>query len=206
MWPAGTVFCLVVAVVAAAWPTAGAWMVGEREALRAGEAWRVWTAHGVHFSWSHLGWSGLLWLVAGGLMERESRRAWTAAVLAGAPLITVAALWLDPQAARYGGLSGLACVPLVWLGLGWAWEAGGGMRRAVGAGVLLAVAAKVAWEFYAGSGATLLASFEGGSGEVRSAPWAHVAGAMAGAVLRVVMWGTGNLDSRPSLPRRVGAS
>lgn len=186
MWPAGTGACFVAAVVATAWPTAGAWMVGEREALRAGEVWRAWTAHGVHFSWSHLAWSGLLWLVAGGLMERESRRAWAAGVLLIAPLITVAALWLDPQAARYGGLSGLACVPLVWLGLGWAGEAGGGLRRAVGAGVLLAVIAKVAWEFCGGSGVPLLAGVDSGAGAVRSAPWAHVAGATAGFLLRVV--------------------
>lgn len=189
MWPAGTVFCLAVAVVAAAWPTAGAWMVGEREALRAGEVWRAWTAHGVHFSWSHLGWSGLLWLVAGGLMERESRRTWTAGVLLAAPLITVAALWLDPQAARYGGLSGLACVPLVWLGIGWVRTGGDRGRRVVGAVILLAVIAKVAWEFYAGPGAPLLASFDGGAGDVRAAPWAHVAGAVAGGLLRLAAFG-----------------
>lgn len=156
---------------------------GEREALRGGEIWRAWTAHGVHFSWSHLGWSGLLWLVAGSLMELENRRAWAAGVLFAAPLITVVALCLDTQAARYGGLSGLACVPLVWLGIGWAREAGGGLRRAVGAGVLLAVGAKVAWEFYGGSGAPLLASFDGVAGEVRAAPWAHLAGVVTGGLL-----------------------
>ncbi len=185
MWPAGTVLCLVVAVLATAWPTAGAWLVGEREALRGGEAWRAWTAHGVHFSWSHLGWSGLVWLVAGGLMERENRRAWRLGVLLVAPLITMVALAAEAEMARYGGLSGLGCVPLAWLGFGWSRETGGGVRRLVGAGVLLAVIAKVAWEFHAGSGAPFLASFDGWAGEVRAAPWAHAAGAAGGALLRL---------------------
>lgn len=182
----GTVVCFALAIVVTVWPAAGGVLVGEREALRAGEVWRAWTAHGVHFSWSHLGWSGLLWLVAGGLMERENRWVWLMGVLILAPLITVVALWLDPQLARYGGLSGLACVPLVWLGLSWVLE-NEGMRRAVGAGLLLAVIAKVWWEFYVGAGVPMWAGFSDGSAEIRTAPWAHVAGVLSGIFLRVVM-------------------
>ncbi len=151
--------------------------------MRAGEIWRAWTAHGVHFSWSHLGWNGLLWLVAGGIMERKSRRAWLASVLLVAPLVTGAALWLDPQSARYGGLSGMACVPLVWLGLGGMLR-GEGIKRSTGGGVLGAVGAKVAWEFYGGAGVPFLTDFDSTFVEVRAAPWAHVAGALGGVVVR----------------------
>jgi len=181
-WPIGTGVIFAVAVAATAWPLASAALVGDREAMRAGEIWRAWTAHGVHFSWSHLGWSSLLWLVAGGMMERESRRAWLASVWLVAPLVTGAALWLDPQSARYGGLSGMACVPLVWLGLGWALR-GEGIKRLTGVGVLCAVVAKVAWEFCGGAGLPFLADFDPAFGEVRAAPWAHVAGALGGVLV-----------------------
>lgn len=181
-WPVGTVNCLVAATVVTAWSVAGAWSVGEREGLQGGEIWRAWTAHGVHFSWSHLGWNGLLWLVAGSLLEGESRRTWAVAMLVAAPLITAAALGLDPEMARYGGLSGLLCVPLVWLGIEWTRHERG-LRRVVGAVALLGLLAKMGWEFYGGSGAPVLASFGAEAGEVRPAPWAHVAGTVCGGVL-----------------------
>jgi rhomboid family GlyGly-CTERM serine protease len=181
-WPWGTVAWLVLALAASAWPAVAAWGVGERAALWRGEYWRLWTAHAVHFSWSHLGWSGLVWLVAGAIMERANRRAWLTAVFLVSPVITAATLGLDAQMARYGGLSGLACVPLMWI----AWRWVGDEQRAVrlvGGAVLGAVVAKVAWEFSGANAAPLLASFEASAGEVRAAPWAHLLGAVGGAVL-----------------------
>ena len=117
-------------------------------------------------------------------MERENRRAWLANVMVAAPLVTVAALALDADLARYGGLSGLATVGVVWLGVGWAWERDSG-RRWMGVVMLAAVAAKIAWELSVGSRTPMLADFDRTLGDVRVAAGAHVAGAACGVLLRL---------------------
>jgi membrane associated rhomboid family serine protease len=178
-WPLGTVAIGAAAAVCAWFAVAGDALVGERVALAHGEWWRLWTAHLVHFSGGHLWWSGLVWLVAGAWMEREDRRGWCWAVGVGAPLVTLAALAGDPEIARYGGLSGLACIPVTWAA-GLLWRSGDAARRVAGAGVFALLAGKVVAEWM--SGGALLARFGAEAGEVRPALWAHVAGAAAGLV------------------------
>lgn len=178
-WPVGTLAVAVAALVATAWPAAGAWAMGERASLTDGELWRLWTAHLVHFSWSHLAWSGLVWLVAGGLMERENRRAWLLVILVAAPAVTWMTLALEPELARYGGLSGLATAPVVWAGLRWL-SLDRGVRRVAGAVVLAAVGWKI---FYEWGGGAALARFDHHAGDVRVAAWAHVAGALGGVAV-----------------------
>jgi rhomboid family GlyGly-CTERM serine protease len=183
-WPVGTWSVFALAILATAWADANTWAAGEREALKAGEFWRLWSAHVVHFSWSHAGWSGLVWLMAGGLMERTDRKDWSWALLVIAPLITLATLALDPSLARYGGLSGLTTATLVWLGLRWFIRTRG-FQRLAGLLVLAGVSWKIAHE-WGGDGSTTLAEFGPASGNVRVASWAHVAGALGGAFLMVV--------------------
>lgn len=185
VWPVGTAVFLCAAVIATAWPGAAVWAVGERESLVAGELWRLWSAHAVHFSWSHLGWSGLVWLVAGGLLERETRHGWMWMILLLAPLITVTALVLDPDLARYGGLSGLATAPVVWLGLHWVTRERG-ILRAVGGLVLAGVGWKIVNEWGSLGDNPVFAEFDPVERNIRVASWAHVTGALGGAFFATV--------------------
>ena len=179
--PSGTVaVAMAAAVVLVAGGGVGGALGGERAALAGGEVWRLWTAHLVHFSARHALWSGMVWLAAGAWMEREDRRAWTWVVLAGAPLVTAAALTGDAEMARYGGLSGLACAPLGWAA--WRlWRDGERARRAAGAAIFALLAAKIGAE--APGGRTMLASFAAEAGEVRPAVWAHAAGVLIGVMV-----------------------
>lgn len=176
-WPAGTLVIAGMAGLATWWPAARMFVVGERSGLLAGEAWRLWTAHLAHFSGGHWFWSALVWVVAGAWLEREDRSGWWWVVLAGAPWVTAVALWGDGGMARYGGLSGLACAPLVWGGVR-LMRGDGRVSRGVGVALLMIVGWKVGSEW--SEGHTLLASFPAEAGEVRSAVWAHLAGAVAG--------------------------
>jgi rhomboid family GlyGly-CTERM serine protease len=179
--PLGTVAVAMAAAVVLVAGVGGG-LGGERAALAHGQFWRLWTAHVVHFSASHALWSGLVWLVAGAWMEREDRRGWLWMVLAGAPLVTMAALAGDAEMVRYGGLSGLACAPLVWAA--WRlWRDGDRARRATGAAVFSLLALKVITEMTGGGVA--LARFGESVGEVRPAPWAHFGGMLFGAGLAV---------------------
>ncbi len=175
----GTVAIAMLAVAALALGGEDA-LVGGRAELADGQIWRLWTAHLAHFSASHVLWSGLVWLAAGAWLEREDRHAWWWAVLAGAPLVTLAALAGDSEMARYGGLSGLACAPLAWAG--WRlWRDEDKIRKAAGVVIFGLLAAKIGAEVLGGR--PILAGFAPEAGEVRPALWAHVAGVAAGLVL-----------------------
>ncbi len=180
-WPWGTV-AVAVAVACSFRAGVGAALVGERSALAGGEWWRLWTGHLVHFSAAHLGWSGLVWVMAGAWMEREDRRGWWWAVAAGAPVVTLAALAGDGAMARYGGLSGLACIPVAWAACS-LWRSGEATPRVAGVAVFALLAGKVGVEWMGGG--AMLARFGAEAGEVRPALWAHVAGAVIGAGLGV---------------------
>jgi rhomboid family GlyGly-CTERM serine protease len=114
----------------------------ERDAIAAGEAWRLLTAHLVHLGWRHLLADGaglvLLWaLFAPALPARDW--AW----VLGASLVAIDAglWWLTPGITWYAGISGL---------LHGAWAAGAAVgtarREPVAAVLLLALVAKLAWE------------------------------------------------------------
>lgn len=178
---AGTVVVLLLATAGTVWPGWTQALSGDRAALAHGGVHRLWTAHLAHFSGSHLLWSGLVWLLGAGWMERVDRRAWWALALILAPVITVAGLLMEPGMATYGGLSGVATAPLVWLGLRAVCH-GADMPRWAGAVVLVGVVAKISADGMGEAGA-LLARFGPESGTMRVAVWAHVAGAMAGVGL-----------------------
>jgi rhomboid family GlyGly-CTERM serine protease len=89
----------------------------ERAALGRGELWRLWTAHWVHFSASHLGWNLAVLLAAGAWLER-ARPGWLLThTLVAAPLISLALLVVEPAMQAYGGLSALATGTVTLLAL-----------------------------------------------------------------------------------------
>jgi rhomboid family GlyGly-CTERM serine protease len=169
-------FALPALAVACLAPHAGS-LVYDRAALAAGEGWRLWTAHWVHFSSSHLAWNLAVLLAAGAWLERD-RPGWLwRHTLAAAPLITLALWFVEPGMARYGGLSALAVGTTTLLAL-----AQLGARRAgrpLWAAILLLVVGRIAYDL--GPGGALLSDFRDPG--VRVSTWAHAAGAVTAGLL-----------------------
>jgi rhomboid family GlyGly-CTERM serine protease len=147
-----------------------------RPGLWRAEPWRLWSAAWVHLNARHLGVNaaGAALVAALGVAARvDARAAWAWALAWPA---THAALALQPGLARYAGLSGVlhAGVAVVALAL---WRGGSGRERrigvAIGAGLLLKLVLEAPW-----------AMEQAWSPELGMAvvPWAHAAGAVAGAL------------------------
>jgi rhomboid family GlyGly-CTERM serine protease len=137
-------FVLPVSLISALDPLAGA-LVLTTTGIDAGEVWRLWTGHWVHFSGSHLGWNlGVMVLAGVGLESRRPGSLWRYTVIV-APLISVNLLVGQPAMNRFGGLSGLATGVVVLLGL--ALMENPGRDRRLGLGLLLLVAVKLGHDF-----------------------------------------------------------
>ena len=86
-----------------------AWLVFDRDAIWAGEIWRLWTGHLVHFSWQHaLADIMVLFVVTHILVHHTSNRVVALALLVGAPLISLGLLLVAADLRVYAGASGLA--------------------------------------------------------------------------------------------------
>jgi rhomboid family GlyGly-CTERM serine protease len=148
-------------------------LVLDRDAVGAGQLWRVATGNIVHFSASHLLLDLLAVTVAGLLLER---RGWSlgAILVAASIAIGTAVLAFAPELARYGGLSGIAFTLVVLYALDCLTERG--PMRMVAVLALALTAAKVGWEL--SSGAFV---FVGGAGDAfQPVPLVHLVGAGAG--------------------------
>jgi len=80
----------------------------ERGAIEAGEAWRLATAHLVHYDWPHLGWNlagvALVWF----LFAREfTLLGWLVVLVASTIAIDAGFLIFEPQLDWYVGFSGV---------------------------------------------------------------------------------------------------
>jgi rhomboid family GlyGly-CTERM serine protease len=114
---------LLVAAASALSILAPAWretLLYHRDAIQAGEFWRLWTGNIVHFGWLHFIADTGLWLIIGWFVEREH----PVAARVSLPLIplavTGAVYFFDPEMIRYAGLSGMNVGYLVFLALaGW---------------------------------------------------------------------------------------
>lgn len=90
-------------------PGAAALLQFDRAALAAGEWWRLFTGHLVHFDASHATWDLATVALLTFLHPRLTPRHWLL-LLGGAAFIISLAVWaLQPQFEIYRGLSGLAC-------------------------------------------------------------------------------------------------
>lgn len=96
-------------------PSLSELLVYDRQAILAGQWWRVGTAPLVHFSFSHLGWDLLVFGAAGWAIETARyRKFWlVCAIAAVGPGLLY--LLTAPQLAVYGGLSGLATGAVAYL-------------------------------------------------------------------------------------------
>lgn len=147
----------------------------DRAAVSAGEFWRIWTGHFVHFGWPHfIADTGLL-LILGWLLQARHARFSHLALGAMPAFISAVLYWLDPGMLRYGGFSALDLGLLLFLALqgwqrnwaDWFWPAvlaiyvgeiifeaargghGGGMIRFDDPGIQVATSAHLASAAYA---------------------------------------------------------
>lgn len=160
------------------WPHLADAMIYERAGILAGQVWRLWTGHLVHYSLSHVFWDLVVFLGAGIWLERIAPRLARWFYLAAPPALSAVLLVGEPSLVRYAGLSGVGAGVLVLLAL---IQLGRDRRSQVWFwwGILLLVAAKVVVE--AVSRAPLAAHFGPG---IRVVPLAH----LGGIACAVVAW------------------
>lgn len=167
--------------IAFVWPRLAEVLIYERTSVIAGQWWRLWTGHLVHFTSSHFFWDVVVFVPAGGWLEWIAPRPARWFYLLAPPAISALLFWCDPGLNRYAGLSGLATGLLVLLALvqlrrdsnepPWFWWA-----------VLALVAAKTVVESI--TDGPLFARFDSG---VRAVPLAHVGG-IACALATFLPW------------------
>ena len=167
---------LLPAVLVAFAPARHGPLLLDRTALEAGEVWRLWSGHWVHFSASHLLWNLAVLLAAGAWLERVRPGLLLRHTLVAAPLISLAILAAEPGLQTYGGLSGLATGVVVLLGLHQLRTPG--TPRALWIGVLALVALKSASDF---ASPTAWFAHYAAPG-IRTSSTAHAAGALVALV------------------------
>lgn len=160
---------------------ATAWLAFDRDAILAGQLWRCWTGHLVHFSLPHaLVDVAVLFLVTG-ILEREA--GWRAAalmLLSGAPLISLGLLVAVPDLRIYEGASGISMLAGVAAGC-FLWRAARRLRLVLGA--LAAGALLKMWLDSAGALPAFASLPEG----IRVAWQVHAMGAALGALFAAVL-------------------
>lgn len=148
----------------------------DRSAVLAGEWWRIFTSHFVHYGLAHSRgdiWAFAVWAL---VTEAISRRLLAIAVVTACSVIGVGVLVACPGVAHYGGLSGVDVALFVVLSCA-AWEKLPRGRAWVLLG-LLGLLAKTAYEVVIER--AILAPDLGDG--VRVLPAAHAFGAVAGIV------------------------
>ena len=175
-------------------PRLGDVLVYDRDAVLAGQIWRLVTAPLVHFSASHLGWDLLVFATAGWWVEATGDRGFPVlCALAAAVPGPVFLLWA-PDLARYGGLSGVATASVAYLCLRHA--AAGPGNRGIWLAMLAATVAKIAVEWSVGF--CLFARSAGVA--FRVLPAAHLIGLGAAFVVHLCrVPGRDGAASRPGL-------
>lgn len=102
------VIAIIVTTIAIIGSDAAQWLRYDREAIQAGQLWRLLTAHFAHLGWSHLAMNlaglALIWALFGGHIPT---RRWLVLLLAGCVGTSVLLLVFNPQLRWYVGLSGV---------------------------------------------------------------------------------------------------
>lgn len=175
IWPG-----LLVLLLAALPDAVQAQLAWDRAAIGAGEWWRLWSGHFVHFGWLHAAADGGVLLAAALCAPRamSGPRAGRLSLLAivVAPMFLSAVFWAAlPGMAAYRGASGLAAMAAVAACVAWLRVAQvRGAARALAAVGLVALFGKILVEAMGGPAGGVLPS-----GVVVAWP-AHAAGALLG--------------------------
>lgn len=179
-----TLAIAVAAGLAFAWPAVSRGLIYVRTDILAGQLWRLWTGHLVHFSANHLLWDLAVFVPAGVWLEWITPPGTRWFYLLAPPTISLLLFFSDPALSHYAGLSGLATGLLVLLALvqlrrdanepAWFWL-----------GVLLLVAVKIVVESV--THAPLVVQFDS---TVRTVPLAHIGG-VGCALAAFLIWRQG---------------
>lgn len=157
------------------------WLAYDRQAILAGQIWRAWTGHLVHFTWQHVVADVTVLFVATAILEHlKGWRAVAWGFLAGALLISLALLLAVPDLHVYEGVSGIATMFGVAAGF-CLWPAEPRLRGVI---VLLAMGTLVKLLIDAGGVMLGLTTLPAG---IQVAWQAHVAGAMLGGVFALAL-------------------
>ncbi len=170
-----------------------------RDAFARGEIWRLFTAHLTHFDAAHLRWDVFALLLLGSMAEIKSRRDWVVAILASAPLITLAVWRLQPHFEVYRGLSGLDCAACgVVTGhlLRDGWRGRDLPVFLLGSAACAGALAKCGYEFVTGS-----PFFVGETGAFTPVPLAHLIGIASGVLVVFALDAIARLRSRRNIFR-----
>ncbi len=80
-------------------------LIYDRGLIGAGQVWRLWTGHFIHYGWAHFVADAGLFLILGRLLEHRFRAAmWISAGLVPVAISGVL-FWCEPELSRYAGLS-----------------------------------------------------------------------------------------------------
>ncbi len=180
-------------------PGAAAWLQMDREAIAAGQWWRLLTCHLVHWNDEHAWWDVAVFAVLGGLCEARGRRTCAMCLALSGSAIGLGVWLLLPDLDTYRGASGIdsALFGLLLVALlreGGPWPA---WRGACMVGVVLGFAAKVAWE--AASGQTIFV--DSNAAGMIPVPMVHALGGAIGATV-----GIARAVPRPPVTMRRGAA
>lgn len=163
---------LALALVIQLFPAWRGALIYERDALAAGELWRAWTGHLVHFGWLHFGADTALLLIIGWTIGREFPRASWLGLLLMPPFISAAVYWADPAMQRYAGLSAVNLGLLLLLAArGWK----GGRRDWFWPAIVVIYVAELAYEIHRGGRGGGFIAFD--DPDVKVATSAHLAAA-----------------------------
>ncbi|MGA1840105.1 MAG: rhombosortase [bacterium] len=113
--PNWTLAVFIISIVTYAIPSLRHLLIYDRDAIIAGQLWRLLTSHFVHFSIAHLFYNLLVFCIAGSLIENRGYRSFGTLCFLTAFFISITLFIAKPDMSYYGGLSGIACGAVVYL-------------------------------------------------------------------------------------------
>jgi rhomboid family GlyGly-CTERM serine protease len=156
-------------------------LVYDRQAILAGDLWRLVTGHLVHFSPAHL-FFNLLGFVTAGLIvwRRGYSRFWILCAISS--LAISVALLLDPDVTSFGGISGLVNAAVVFAAIRGIGERG--RWRWFSAAILILTVVNSALEAMTGRPTFAIP----GDQSFVPVPLSHVIGGLTGAIMSLEPW------------------
>ena len=146
------------------------------------ELWRFFTAHFAHYSFEHLFWDVLIFLILGIVCELRDRKEFVICVAVSAVLISFSVLFFLPLIANCRGASGIDSALVIFLAVSILIEERHGRDfklRAAMVMVIVGLIVRIIYEYYSGS--TILVHFK--EANMVPVPLVHLVGAITGAVL-----------------------
>lgn len=194
--PGWTFLILALSLGAAIFPEVCSAFIYDRAAVLRGEVWRLLTGHLVHFGPFHLGYNLVVFCICSFWVERRSM-ANMGRLLPWMALPISLSLLMRADVIYFGGLSGMACGMLVYLGL-CGLNGSRGQRR-LSSVVLGVVAVKIALEVSLG---TSILFYPAGSASFVNLPGTHVVGSIAAALFFYLSHGgrKSHAPLRPLMP------